>query len=387
MANSAGLLAALAPGARFGLPLALASEQRLRQDGPGRTELLKLGSQLLGARCQYRPLVLQVPHLGAQPGVVLAQRRDQVGGPYGCRAQPINALAQPPDRALPGFHHSPGRRAPAVELPAQRRVLVAVPVRRPHERPAKPGDILVQPVDLVPVPGLDPLLVLVGSPQRNAKIGDLVIQKLEPALKPLRRRRPQLLLQPGVLLPQQRDRPPLGGFRNQRPQPRDFRLQGKRAPCRAADFLRLFDGRLQLGPALVELPLQGTRPGAGSHLRPAQLFTARFGHVRPRSFPLRPGVRMFVQRLPVDRLECRRRQGRRRGHGATVGQRQTRANVLVENRHAPDGSAWRESLPAENQKAPPLIPRIPNSYSVRSGRGRAIPGSSSRSNRGPTGGW
>ena len=43
MTGSASLLAALAPGAQLLLLLALAAEQRLRQHGPGRAELRKLG--------------------------------------------------------------------------------------------------------------------------------------------------------------------------------------------------------------------------------------------------------------------------------------------------------------------------------------------------------
>ena len=74
--GSAALLAALAPRTWLLLPLALAPEHRPRQHRPGRPELLELDLQRLDARRQRRLLGLQIPHLGAQPGVFPAQRRD-----------------------------------------------------------------------------------------------------------------------------------------------------------------------------------------------------------------------------------------------------------------------------------------------------------------------
>ena len=74
--GSAALLAALAPRTWLLLPLALAPEHRPRQHRPGRPELLELDLQRLDARRQRRLLGLQIPHLGAQPGVCPAQRRD-----------------------------------------------------------------------------------------------------------------------------------------------------------------------------------------------------------------------------------------------------------------------------------------------------------------------
>ena len=214
-----------------------------------RAELRKLGFQRLDAGCQRRPLGLQSSHLGAQPGVLLAQRRDHARGPCGRRPQPVVALVQPRDGAIPGLHQPRGRRAPTVELLAQRRNLAVVPVRRLAERLPQPADVLLQPIDLVAMPGLDPLLVGVGPPQPAAEIVDLAFQELDPAFLALRR---------------------------------------------AADFLGLLLGSPQLVSAGVELGLQRTRPGTRGHLCPAQFFTARFRRLRTRPFPL-------VQRPPVAR--------------------------------------------------------------------------------------
>ena len=66
------------------------------------------------------------------------------------------------------------------------------------------------------------------------------------------------------------------------------------------DFLRLLDRRLQLAPAPVELPLQGTRPGTGPPLPSAALHSV----LRPRphaSVPLRAGMLPLAFRTPVSR--------------------------------------------------------------------------------------
>ena len=47
VSGGAALLAALAPGARLLLPFALAAVDRLRQDAPGRPQLIELGLQRL----------------------------------------------------------------------------------------------------------------------------------------------------------------------------------------------------------------------------------------------------------------------------------------------------------------------------------------------------
>ena len=325
MAGCAALLAALAPRARLLLPLALAPEHGLRQRGPARAGLGDRGLQRLDAGGQRRPLGLQLPDLGAQLRVPLAQRGDQGRGPRGRRPQPLVALAQPGDRAIPGLQQACGRRVPPVELLVQRRDLVEVLVRRLAHHIAQPGDVLLQPIDLFPVVELEPLDVVVGLPQRPAEIFDFALK--EPGPAPLALRRPRLLLQPGVLLAQRgelllrvarspgsRTRPGFrrrrslaqpsdlvakashllaqghdraalarlnAGFRKQRLQPRHFGLQGEGALRRAADFLDLGLCRLQLGPAGVELRLQRPRPGARGHLRPAQLLATRFGRIGP----------------------------------------------------------------------------------------------------------
>ena len=112
------------------------------------------------------------------------------------------------------------------------------------------------------------------------------------------------------------------GFGKELLQARHFRLQGKRVLRRAADFLRLLDRRLQLAPAPVELPLQGTRPGTGIHLRPAQLLAACFGRVRTRPFPLRAGVLPLVLRTPVSRRTRRCCLGGRPNPVVALNQRQ-----------------------------------------------------------------
>ena len=91
--------------------------------------------------------------------------------------------------------------------------------------------------------------------------------------------------------------------------PRHFRLVEQRVLRRAADFLRLLDGRLQFVPVLVELRLQGTRTGTGIHLRPAQLLRAR-----------------------------RRRHWRRPETVLRLDRRQGRPEILVAHRHVRDDS-------------------------------------------------
>ena len=82
----------------------------------------------------------------------------------------------------------------------------------------------------------------------------------------------QGLAQPGVLLAQRpgriegrRD----AGFRKERLQARHFRLQGRHVPCRAAGFLRLFDGLTQPAPAGLEPRLPRNRHRCGRPLPPS----------------------------------------------------------------------------------------------------------------------
>ena len=299
------LLAALAPGARLLLPLAPAAVERLRQDAAGRAQLVEVDFQLLDPRGQRRVLALQIPHLGAQPGILLPQRRDQLRCPHDCRPHPAVAFAQPRDRALPGLHQPHGRRELPVELLAQRLGDALALAVRLHNLRAPSVDVLLQPVDLVLVARLDPLPVLVSPVQRYAKIGHLVVQEPEPALQRLRGPRP------------------------------DLRCGGHRA----GGILRLGNSRLELEPAGVELPLQRTRARTGIPLRPAQLLAAQFRHVRAASFLLDARLCLLKQGFPVERLVRRHHEGKRPQGVAALGRRQVGAEILVENRHARDGSA------------------------------------------------
>ena len=143
VAGRAALLTALAPRARRLLPLALAPEQRLRQDGPCRTELGKLGIQRLDARGQRRALGLQLPRLGTQSGVAFAQRFNGVPRPHGRRPKLSDPLVQrrehgprlprraatsanPPENGHPPPHGAAPPRALAPRPPAP------VPAPRGH---------------------------------------------------------------------------------------------------------------------------------------------------------------------------------------------------------------------------------------------------------------
>ena len=148
------------------------------------------------------------------------------------------------------------------------------------EARVQPGVLLVPPDHLLVEPAEfrakrpDGLLLVRGRLQDGAPPGRSGPRPGR-ALTGLRCR--QGLAQPGVLLAQRpgriegrRD----AGFRKERLQARHFRLQGRHVPCRAAGFLRLFDGT-QPAPAGLEPRLPRTAIAAGGHFRPAQLFRAR----------------------------------------------------------------------------------------------------------------
>ena len=295
VSGGAALLAAVAPGGRLLLPLAPAAVERLRQDAPGRAHPVDLGLQRLSARSQRGVLGRQIPNLGAQPGILLPQRRDQRRGPYDRRPEPIIASAQPRDRALPGLHQPPGRREPALGLLAQRlghALALAVHLRGPR---ASSVDVLLQPVNLVLVLRLDLFLVLVRPAQRQAKIVEFVVLVREPPLQ---------------------------------------RLHSPRFGLRS--------GRLELEPAGVELPRQRVGKRSGLMLGPAQLLAAQLRHSGAASFLLDARLCLFEQRRPVERLASRRHNGERPQHVPALGRRQVGAEILVENRHARDGSACAE---------------------------------------------
>ena len=104
--------------------------------------------------------------------------------------------------------------------------------------------------------------------------------------------------------------------------------------------------RLQLGPALAKMGLERIGPGAGIHLRPAQLFAARFGRVRPIALAFRKGVCLLVEQLPVARLLLRSDRGGRPYLPDGLDRTQVCGKISVKNRHALDDSASRFVLPA-----------------------------------------
>ena len=105
-----------------------------------------------------------------------------------------------------------------------------------------------------------------------------------------------------------------------------------------AEFLRLFDSRLQLAPAAVEMPFQGTCPGTGIDFRQAKLLAARL-------FPIRAGALPLQQRQQVARPVLRPEHGRKTYPPVDLDRHQVWGNISVENRHAPDDSAWLSVLP------------------------------------------
>ena len=213
------------------------------------------------------------------------------------------------------------------------------------EARVQPGDPLVAPDHLLLEPGV---LLAQRADGVHLPRGTIHHANSPPsgALPGLRRR--QGLAQPGDLVGQQHGRvvfTRLGGFRKKLPQVRHFRLQRRHVLRRAAQFLRLLNGRLQLGPALVEVRFERIGPGAGIHLRPAQLFTARFRRVRPIPFAFRADVSLLIERLPVARLVLGPDRGGRSYPPVVLDQPQVCGRISVENRHALDDSASRIVLP------------------------------------------
>ena len=156
-------------------------------------------------------------------------------------------------------------------------------------------DVLLQPVDLVLVARLGLLLVLVRPAQRDAKIGDLGVLGLDPAFQRLHSPR-----------------------------------RGLRCGC------------LELEPAGVELPRQRARERSGIPLRPAQFLAAQLRHIGAAPFLLDARLCLLKQGFPVEGLAHWRHDGKRPQGVAAVHQRQVGAEILVESRHARDGSACAE---------------------------------------------
>ena len=293
--------------------------RQLRQRRPGRPKLHNPGLQLL------------LPGLGDVQGV--AQPEDLVGQ----RPGPGLGVAQYPDFPVQpkGLAGQLLRGVPD----ALRPLLLLVEAR------VQPGNLLAPPHYLPELAefrakrpdGLLPLrrTLHCGAPRRGLRG-----PRPGRALAGLRRR--QGLAQPGVLPAQRLGRVEgrgVAGFGKERLQARHFGLQGRHVPCRAASFLRLLLGLAQPAPASLEPRLPRTGIATGGHLRPAQLFTARFRRLRPRPFPL-------IHRRPVARHVLGHGRGGRPHPAVALDQRQAGAKILLQNRHALDDSACRIALPA-----------------------------------------
>ena len=313
-------------------------ERQLRQRRPGRAQLRKPGLQLV------------LPGLGHFQGM----------------AQPVSLVGQRPD---PGLAVAQYPQLPVETKGLAGQLLAGLPEAL---RPLLP---LPQPLVL-----LDDLLVPPGH--LLVELGGLLAQRPDRGPQALRlfpgRRIPagfpgappggvlhrlrlrQGLVQPGDFLAERLDRAglarPVAGFGEERLQAHRFRPQGRRGLCRAAEFLRLLVGLAQPAPAGPEARLPRTGVATRSHFHPAQLFRARFRRVRPHPFPLRAGVPLLIQHLPVAQQAHRLGSGRRPNPAVTLDQRQIGAKILVENHHASDDSAWQNMLPA------------PCGASIRSGR-------------------
>ena len=146
MSGRAALLTALAPRARCLLLLALAPEHRLRQHRPGRAQLPKLDFQRPHARCQRRVRVLQLPHLGAQAGIVHAQRHHRAALAR-CNTGLRKKLLQPLDFALQGkgvFRDAPD----CLRLLLGRPQIAPAPVELPLQRPRPGTGLHLRPAQL-----------------------------------------------------------------------------------------------------------------------------------------------------------------------------------------------------------------------------------------------
>ena len=270
------------------------------------------------------------------------------------KAQPVDLVGQRPGPglAVAQYPHLPmeskglvGQRPAGLPEALRPLLLLVQPLVQPSDLLVPPDHLLVEPGDLF-AQRPDGVLLARGSLQGGgAPPTGLHGPWADRALWGLRRR--QSLAQPGDFLAQRLDPAALArldaGFAEERLQARHFRLQGRHVPCRAASFLRLLDGLAQLAPAGFEPRLPRTGITARGHFRPAQLFTTRLRRVRPRPFTFRAGVLLLIPRPPVARLSRRRA---RPSPAAALGQRQVGTEILVENRHALDDSAWQSALPA-----------------------------------------
>ena len=392
VAGRAGLLAALAPCARLLLLLALAPVEPLRHHGPARAQLGKLGFQ----RFDPTPRSLRGP---VQTGVLLAQPLDHgllTPRPLEHGAQ-LSGLVEGQLR-----QRRPGRAQlgkPGLQLlfPAPGQLeRVAQPVHLVGQR-LGPGLDVPQVLQLSVEPqvlteqllggrrdGPRPLLLtvhlLVQIADRFAPVGQILgeplvlrAQRLDRGLQlprlergclrcragaagmrpggvlrdlPLR----QNLVQSGNLVAQSHDRVVFvraSDFPDELPQARHLRLQGRHLLDRTAEFLRLLLGLAQPAPTGLEARLPRSGIATRGHLRPTQVFAARFRRICPTFFAFRTGVCLLIERLPVVRLVLGPDRGGRPHPPASLVRRQIRGSkISVENRHALDDSAWRIMLPA-----------------------------------------
>ena len=153
VAGRAALLAALASRARLLLPLALAPEGAAFDNTARLDRSLsswatsvstREASAVLSAR-NSRASARNPLRLGTQPGVALAQRFDGLLCPLGGLVQPGEPPAQRPDDGL---------------------LLVFPP---PHAIRTLPGNLLVQPVEFVAMPGFEPLPVFERLPESTSE--------------------------------------------------------------------------------------------------------------------------------------------------------------------------------------------------------------------------
>ena len=202
----------------------------------------------------------------------------------------------------------------------------------------------------------DCVLEPLRSLQVFAQLTGLVLQMPDPVIPGLQRRQELRILvaQPGEFLVQRLDRAALArldaDFGKARLQTHDPGLQGRRLPCRPAEFLGLLLGRSQLVPALAELRFPRTRIAAGGHFGPTQLLAARFRRIRPRLFPIRTGTLPLVQCPRVHRLTLRPGYRRKPYPLVKRDRHPIRDNISVENHHAHNDSAWISVLPVPSRE-------------------------------------
>ena len=292
---------------------------------------LQLAAQPAILPVQPTGLPVQPTGLPVQGTDFPAQRLDRVL----LLPRPFQRLAQPGARAGRRSLCRSFRSAKRRDLPAQRHELVLL-LLRALQRLAQPGVL----------PRQRPGCVLPRCRRRRSLERPRAASgrghgRILPGLRCL-----QGFAQPEDFHAQRHDRAAPArldaGLQKELLQPRHFRLVEQRVLRRAADFLRLFDGGLELVPAPVELPLQRTRTGTGGPLCLEQLFGPRG---RPRPSRLRAGMRLFVQRLPVARPARRRRHRRPPEPVVCLDRRQRQPEILVAHRHVRDDSESRAALP------------------------------------------